>query len=511
MGRKTTLVISSLLSLATHTTAQLANVCRGDICFRLNIPESTAASGEGDIFFQISAPSSYEWVALGQGSQMSGSNIFVVYTSSSGENVTLSPRLGTGYTMPDFNGNAEVTLLEGSGVTDGTMIANVRCSNCNSWSGNSADFTADSGQFIYGAQTSGGPMNSDDQRARISQHDINEAFNWNWASAKGGNSVNPLVNAAPSGTASGGGSVTSCVPRPSGTAASVTSGAASATATQSDYDSDDNDSPTSTQSDLNGWWTSRPSATGRPWGPPDKRGEEEINYCDDSDSFNNGDNGGFSPISSTSRSLEDTRKMLIAHGVLAALAFVIFFPAGAIAIRLASFPGVVWFHAVFQAFAYLVYIAAFGLGIYIANQFDMLDRYHPIIGIVVFVCLFFQPLFGFLHHSLFKKYQNRTFWSYAHLWLGRLVITLGIINGGLGFMLADTMNLGSRTGMIVYSVVAAIIWLVWVAASIYGEIRRKKSILSQPPKYSESPPARPETTQPDVPHPEDGHYAPGPK
>lgn len=63
--------------------------------------------------------------------------------------------------------------------------------------------------------------------------------------------------------------------------------------------------------------------------------------------------------------------MLVAHGVLAALAFVIFFPFGAIAIRLASFRGIAWIHGAFQIFAYLVFIAAFGLGVYIANHFDL--------------------------------------------------------------------------------------------------------------------------------------------
>jgi len=57
---------------------------------------------------------------------MAGSNIFVVYTSGDG-NVTLSPRLASGYTQPDYNGDAQVTLLEGSGVSNGKMIANVKC------------------------------------------------------------------------------------------------------------------------------------------------------------------------------------------------------------------------------------------------------------------------------------------------------------------------------------------------------------------------------------------------
>jgi hypothetical protein len=62
---------------------------------------------------------------------------------------------------------------------------------------------------------------------------------------------------------------------------------------------------------------------------------------------------------------------MIAHGVLASLAFVIFFPFGAISIRLFSFPGLLWFHAVVQVVAYLLFIAAFGIGIYLATQIHM--------------------------------------------------------------------------------------------------------------------------------------------
>ena len=124
------IVASGLLALASHVSAQVASVSPSTgITFKLNIPESTASSGDGDIFFQLSAPSDYEWVALGQGSKMSGSNLFVVYTSGDGKNVTLSPRTASGYSMPSHNGDAQVELLEGSGVTDGNMIANVKCMN----------------------------------------------------------------------------------------------------------------------------------------------------------------------------------------------------------------------------------------------------------------------------------------------------------------------------------------------------------------------------------------------
>lgn len=65
--------------------------------------------------------------------------------------------------------------------------------------------------------------------------------------------------------------------------------------------------------------------------------------------------------------------MLMAHCIMAGLAFAVFFPFGAISIRLMSFPGLVAFHAIFQIAAYLFYIIAFGLGIALANQMRLVN------------------------------------------------------------------------------------------------------------------------------------------
>ena len=58
---------------------------------------------------------------------MSGANIFVVYADSTGSNVTLSPRLGQGNRQPQADNSAQVSLLDGSGIANGKMTANVRC------------------------------------------------------------------------------------------------------------------------------------------------------------------------------------------------------------------------------------------------------------------------------------------------------------------------------------------------------------------------------------------------
>jgi hypothetical protein len=58
---------------------------------------------------------------------MPGSNIFVVYTSALGTNVTVSPRLATGYVEPVSNADTVVTPLSGSWVGEGEMRAVFRC------------------------------------------------------------------------------------------------------------------------------------------------------------------------------------------------------------------------------------------------------------------------------------------------------------------------------------------------------------------------------------------------
>lgn len=81
---------------------------------------------------------------------------------------------------------------------------------------------------------------------------------------------------------------------------------------------------------------------------------------------------------------------------------------------------------------------------------------------------------------LFKKHLRRTVWSYAHLWLGRIIVTLGIINGGLGLRLArrmmpvGMMGTPSRGAIIGYGVAAGCMWLLYVSAVIVGEIRRSR-------------------------------------
>ena len=182
------------------------------------------------------------------------------------------------------------------------------------------------------------------------------------------------------------------------------------------------------------------------------------------------DNGGSGNTSSF-----DT--IYTAHAVLATLAFAFLFPLGGILVRTASFEKLWLVHGILQIVAFILFIAAFGLGVRLSIGARFWNDPHQIIGMVLFAVLRIQPLLGFLHHASYKKRGKRSAWSHLHNWTGRIIITLGVINGGLGLKLAKLAPYGRpESGDIVgYSVVAGIIWLLYVFATIFDESKRSRA------------------------------------
>ncbi|KAK6438108.1 hypothetical protein LTR95_005695 [Oleoguttula sp. CCFEE 5521] len=371
--------VFAVVGLITTTYAQVSTQCQGDVCYSLSIPQTSSSSNGGDIYFRIAAPTGYQWVALGQGSEMDGAQMFVMYQSANGQNVTISPRNGEDHNTPEYNGNNQLTLLEGSGVLDGKMVANVRCRNCSSWRGGSMDFSSASANWIY-ANKFGYPIQSDDVNAGIQQHgNAYGTWSWDFATARGGNSANPFL------------SVNVITPT-------------------------------------------------------------IINH-------------------SNSRNT-----VLVAHGAMASLAFLVFFPIGGILIRVANFSGLVWVHAGMQMLAWLIYLVAFGMGVWLATNTDDIKKAHPIIGIALFLVLLVQPALGWMHHKMFKKKRTRTAWSWSHIGIGRLAILVGMVNGGLGLQLdGDT----EKKHVVPYAIVAVVFGLAYIAAIVWGELKRRRNKTDQ--------------------------------
>ena len=223
----------ALLAPAMASTAKPVTTCPEgtQLCYSVSVPSSTSSSGKGDIFLQIRAPALYEWAALGQGTQMAGANIFMMYLDAAGTNMTLSPRLGLGEFEPQHDTAAQVELLEGSGVADGMMTANFRCSNCNSWSGGSMSLSDSASSWIF-SYKQGSAVKSNSPSATVPQHDAHGNIQFDLTKAVGGSdSINPFLAQAAS-------NVSSTPPAATGGSSSSGSSSSSSSSSSSEDDSD---------------------------------------------------------------------------------------------------------------------------------------------------------------------------------------------------------------------------------------------------------------------------------
>lgn len=103
-----------------------------------------------------------------------------------------------------------------------------------------------------------------------------------------------------------------------------------------------------------------------------------------------------------------------------------------------------------------------------------LNTYHPIIGMSLLTLLIVQPITEISNHLFAARYPIISRIAiYIHLWLGRLLLALGIINGGLGFHFAGTLLWESAPmpPRIAYAVVASLVWIIYIGfAVVYPRI-----------------------------------------
>jgi len=343
---------------------------------------------------------------------MAGANMLVMYASGS-NNVTVSPRLGQGHFEPQFNSAAQITVLEGSGIDqNGNLIANIRCDTCLSWSGGSMDPTDSSSSWMW-AIKSGPALDSTSTSASISQHDTESRFGLNLQQGTGGTSSNPF-NPAASGTSASA----------SGTASSAATGTAAST----------------------------PSPTIVVTGPVPTSGSSSSG-------------GSFKIPVNTTRA---------AHAAVMSVVFILFFPLFALTLYLPSAKRVRYVHAPLQIFSIILLLVGLGTGVKLGKSLSLLNGYHQVIGyFVVAVMIGFQPALGIYQHLHYHKTGGRSALGVFHQWLGRTVIVVGIVNGGLGFMQSGPV--GStyvpRYAVVLYSIVALVVLFIYLAVVISSKRR----------------------------------------
>ncbi|EXU95401.1 DUF2427 domain protein [Metarhizium robertsii] len=188
MGFSTSTII--VIAIAAYTSlceAALASVCPSDsVCFQWGVPESSSGPESGAMYLQLQASPSYQWIGLGTGSRMRGSNMLVVYQNGHG-NVTLSTRQSTGHSMPTYAQRPDVQLLEGSGVLNGTLRANIRCGEC-------SDVGVGGSSNWITAWKQGPPLYSSDLSEAIAYHDGYSSFTVDLAQAAIASDENPFLS-----------------------------------------------------------------------------------------------------------------------------------------------------------------------------------------------------------------------------------------------------------------------------------------------------------------------------
>ena len=130
--------------------------------------------------------------------KMADSLIFMVYSDSSGKNITLSPRLVYDHVEPSLT-NLSVTVLPGSGIANDVMTVNAMCTNCRSWKGGSIDPTNAAAQFIF-AVGPDGSINSNSGSANLKRHAEYGTFTMDLTKAYGIRGVPVALTADTAGT-----------------------------------------------------------------------------------------------------------------------------------------------------------------------------------------------------------------------------------------------------------------------------------------------------------------------
>jgi len=372
--------------------------------------------------------------------------MLIVYAADS-SNVTVSPRLGTGHVEPQFNSDASIFVLEGTGIgSDGSLVANIRCDTCLSWSGGSMDPTSTSSSWIY-AYKSGSAIDSTSSSADISQHDGTGQFNLNLVQGTGGSSSNPFV-ASSDGSSSA---------APSATGSAAATGSQTGSASQ----------PTGTDSGATTTASTTATATGGVSVPL---------------ASSNPSSSGISHFAP-----DPNKNVRVAHAVIMSLVFVLLFPLSALTIYLPYHEKVRHIHAPLQLISLVLMLIGFGTGVQLAKRLDITTGYHQIVGYIVVVWMvLIQPALGLGQHLHFRKTGTRSPMGHVHRWLGRIIIILGIVNGGLGFMQAGPV--GQRDvptySVIVYGIFAGLIFLVYLAVLIMSTFsaQRTSSLPGEKPR-----------------------------
>nr|POE68799.1 hypothetical protein CFP56_66813 [Quercus suber] len=172
----------------------------------------SAAPSTGDLYFHMSAPAGNSWMAVGFGSQMAGALMLVAYPNSAGDSITISPRIGTGHTEPEYYEDIKCELV-GAAANSNTvtsdeehghpynvaMVADAVCHNATNWGSGSIQLGVQDGntaqQMIF-AVGPGLPLSSNSLTAPLHRHEFTGLFTMDLKQASSDSASVPLPNSS---------------------------------------------------------------------------------------------------------------------------------------------------------------------------------------------------------------------------------------------------------------------------------------------------------------------------
>ena len=174
--------------------------------------------------------------------------------------------------------------------------------------------------------------------------------------------------------------------------------------------------------------------------------------------------------------------LVIIHAICLGGAFVLLFPLGVVVLRWFGFVKLHWMLQIFAAFVCVIGLVVAIVLSLMDPEYKGLDEGHQIIGIVVVAALFLQGALGYVHHRNYKKLGRRTWVSHAHLWTGRVLIVIGMLNAVLGFLLTANTAAAAAVGVV------SVVILIGLAATIhFGAKKRRSKTVSSSRDFDEMP------------------------
>ncbi|KAJ4146859.1 hypothetical protein LMH87_001418 [Akanthomyces muscarius] len=161
--------------------------------------------------------------------------------------------------------------------------------------------------------------------------------------------------------------------------------------------------------------------------------------------------------------------LVYSHAILMLMVFIIGYPLGGLLMPLMGR----WIlHAGWQVTMFLAMCAGFAVGKIASDRFGMwFNEPHVQLGTIVCAMMLVQVALGWMHHRNYVKYQRRSWVSYCHIWYGRALIIVGIINGGIGFRVSRA----PMAQIVAYSVVAAVVFALYGAVATYRLVKPREN------------------------------------